>query len=67
VDLSASNLFANIVFGAIGVGAWRYGKKVDSLGKMLVGVALVGFSWFTPTAAWTWGVGAGLVALLFVA
>ena len=66
MDLSASNLFANIVFGAVGVGAWRYGKKMDSLGKMMVGVALIGFSYFTPTAAWTWAVGTGLFALVFV-
>ena len=61
-----SSLFAGIVFGALGLAAWQIGRKQQSLPRMIVGVALMGFSYLAPSAAWTWGIGILLTALAFL-
>lgn len=52
-----SSLFAGIVFGALGLAAWQVGRAQQSVPRMLVGVALMGFSYVMPSAVWTWGIG----------
>ncbi|MCB9766437.1 MAG: hypothetical protein H6741_00370 [Alphaproteobacteria bacterium] len=65
MDFSPSTLFAGIVFGLIGLGAWRYGRKQQSARHMLVGAALIGFCYVVPDGWVQWLVGAVLVGLLF--
>ena len=64
-DFSFSNLFAGLLFGSVGVVAWRYGRKQERARAMVLGLLLIAFPWVTPTAFWTWLVGAVLVGLLF--
>ncbi len=59
------NLFAAIVFGAIGMGAFVYGKKAGALGPALIGVALMVYPYLVPDAL-TWLIGLGLTGCLFV-
>lgn len=60
------SLFASVLFGCIGLAACQIGRRRESARLMAVGVALIGFTYLTPAGLWTWAVGAGLVALLFV-
>ena len=65
-DLSFSTLFAGIVFGCIGFGAWRWGRKRDSARGMILGILLMGFPYFVSGSVMTWVVGAVLTAALFI-
>ena len=65
MDFSAENLFAGVLFGALGVAAWQIGRRRDSARSMLAGAALWGFMFVTPAGWPTWAVGLALVALAF--
>ncbi len=43
---SPANLFASILFGAIGLGAFLFGKKSSRWQPMVFGVALMGYPYF---------------------
>jgi hypothetical protein len=66
VDLSAGNLFAQILFGAIGLGAFIYGKKQSSFKAMLLGVAISAFPYVVSETWMLYAIGSALTALLFV-
>lgn len=59
-------LFAGLVFGSIGWGAWIYGKRRSSVPHLLLGVALMGYPYFVSNLILLWGVGVILTLLLFV-
>lgn len=63
---TASNLFAQLLFGAIGAAAFLYGKKTSALKPMLIGIALMGFPYFLSETWMLYLIGGGLTALLFV-
>lgn len=65
MDLSPGTLFANLLFGAIGFAAWRYGRKRESARAMLLGAALVIYPWFVEGPLALWGIGAALTILVF--
>lgn len=65
IDLDFGTLFAGIVFGCIGFGAWRWGKRQQSARGMLIGIALMVFPYFVPGGLTTWAVGGVLTAALF--
>lgn len=66
MDLSPGSLFASLVFGLVGFGAWRYGRARQSARPMVLGAALVLYPWFVSDPAWLWGVGLVLTVLVFV-
>lgn len=55
-------LFAGLIFSGVGFVAFRYGKTTGNFSLMAIGGALFVYSYFTPTALLTWGVGAALTA-----
>ena len=59
-------LFAGLIFGSIGVGAWIYGKRRASAPHLLLGAILVLYPYFTGNLIILYGVGIILTALLFV-
>lgn len=65
-EFSMGTLIAGLLFGIIGFAAWRIGRARQSMGKMLLGVALMGFPYLIPDGVWIYVVGAGLTGLLFV-
>lgn len=65
MDFDVSTLFAGIVFGTIGFGCWKYGRRTQSLRAMLLGFALIGYPWVAPGGLWLWVIGAGLTGLVF--
>ena len=59
-------LFAGVIFGSIGAGAWMYGKKRASAAHMILGVVLIAYPYFTGNLIILYGVGIILTLMLFV-
>ncbi len=58
----AETLFFGLVFGAVGIAAFRHGKREGNAMCLLLGVALMAFPYFVDGVALTVLVGAGLTA-----
>ena len=63
---SPGNLFGMIVFGAIGMAAFVYGKKNAQAKPMIIGVALMAYPYFIPAGWLLYLIGAALTAALFI-
>ncbi|MES2019399.1 MAG: hypothetical protein V4484_23155 [Pseudomonadota bacterium] len=63
---SAAYLFGGFIFSVIGFAAFRYGKKMESMNAMLIGVALMLFSYFISATWLLYLIGAALCAALYV-
>lgn len=59
-------LFAGLIFGSIGMGAWIYGKKRASAAHMILGAVLIAYPYFTGNLIILYGVGIILTIALFV-
>ena len=62
---SPFNILGGLMFSVIGWGAWRYGRQLDLWKPVAIGLLLMIYPYFTPSAWWTWGVGTGLCVLLW--
>jgi len=60
------NLFGQLAFGVIGLGAFMYGKKTAGLRAMLIGFALMIYPWFVDPTWLLYTIGIALTAALFV-
>ena len=64
--MTAGNLLASVIFSAIGLGAWIYGKKTALWKPMAIGVVLMVYPYFV-TETWQMTlIGIVLTAALFV-
>jgi hypothetical protein len=63
--MSAGSLFGSLVFSSIGFWAFTYGRRTARFQFVALGGALMAYSYFTPGAAATWLVGAGLTGALY--
>ncbi len=59
-------LFGSFLFGAVGLAAFVYGKKLVLWKPMVIGVALMAFPYFLSRAWPVYAIGTALTALLFV-
>ena len=59
-------LFAAIVFGAIGMAAFVYGKKTANMRPMLIGIALIVYPYFVSQTWLVFLIGCLLTGSLFV-
>ncbi len=66
IMFTASNLFAQILFGAIGLGAFVYGKKQSLFKPLFLGVILMAFPYFIEETWLLYLIGTALSASLFV-
>ena len=64
--MSAGTLFAGVLFGAVGMGVFAYGRKQRQVRPFLVGVALMVYPYFFEDPWLLYGIGIVLVAALFV-
>lgn len=60
---SPASLFWGMLFGAIGVGYFIYGKRQSMIMPLVCGVALVVYPWFVSSVLWTIIVGIVLMAI----
>jgi hypothetical protein len=64
---SPGALFASLLFGAIGMGALVYAKKMSAFKPAVLGVVLMAYPYFISDNNYLlWGVGIALTAALFV-
>ena len=63
--MNASNLFASIIFGSIGLGAFIYGKKQASAKPMVVGILLMVYPYFVSNVTVLWAIGILLTVSLW--
>jgi hypothetical protein len=63
---SPADLFASLLFGFVGLAAFRYGKKSGSTNPMLLGIALMIYPWFIAQTWLLYVVGCALCAGLYI-
>ena len=63
---SPGALFASLLFGAIGLGALVYARKMSALKPAILGVALMAYPYFVSDNVLLWGIGLALTTALFV-
>ena len=63
---SPGALFASLLFGAIGLGALIYARKMSAFKPAILGVALMAYPYFVSDSVLLWGVGIALTIALFV-
>jgi hypothetical protein len=59
------SLFAGILFGSIGAGAFLYGKRQAEFRVMLTGIALIALPYLIANTLWLYAAGAALCASLY--
>ncbi len=64
--MNAANLFASIIFGSIGFGAFLYGKKQASAKLMIIGILLMVYPYFVSNRIALYAIGFLLTASLFI-
>lgn len=63
---SPAYIFGAVVFGLIGLAAWRYGRKTQRPRVKWLGVVLMFYPCAISDTRWLYALGAGLCAALFV-
>ena len=63
--MSGYDILANIIFGTIGTGSLAYGRKLELWKPQVIGLILIGYSYFIPNPYLLWGIGVGLLVLLW--
>ena len=57
---------AGLLFGAIGIAAFRYGKKSDNMKPMAIGVVLMVYPYFIAETWLLYLIGVALCVFMFV-
>ena len=57
---SGAALFGSLMFGIVGIAAFRYGKKSALLMPMILGIALMIFPYFVPETWLIYAIGCAL-------
>ena len=58
-------LFGALVFGLVGLGAFRYGRKTDRLRTLWIGVALMLYPYVVSNTAAMYAIGLALCAAIW--
>jgi hypothetical protein len=66
IEFSTGQVLAWVVFGLIGMAAFRFGKKEGRPKTMVVAGALMVYPYFVSSALWLWLIGLALSGALFV-
>ena len=64
--MSTATLFAGLLFGAVGIGVFVYGRKQRRVVPFFVGAALMVYPYFFDDPWLLYGIGVALIAALFV-
>lgn len=67
MNLNAGWLFASLVTSGVGFVLLNYGRKMSRVPHLVAGVALMVYPYFVPGVLANVGIGAGVLALLFLA
>ena len=61
-----AQFMGGLIFGAVGCGAFVYATKHRHWKALVIGVALIGFPYVITGTLWTYVVGIGLCAALYI-
>ncbi len=64
--LNANFLFASLIWGAIGMGFFVYGKKQRALIPLFGGIIMVGLSYFISSALFMSAACIGLIVFMYL-
>jgi hypothetical protein len=64
---SPAALFGSLLFGAIGLAAFVYGKKMVRYGPMVIGLVLMAYPYFVSETWLVYAIGCALCVALFLA
>ena len=64
--MTTANIFAQIVFGSIGLGAFIYGKKQSNFKALGIGIVLMAYPYFVQNTIAIYAIGVLLTATLFI-
>jgi hypothetical protein len=65
VNFDPYNILAGLIFGTLGLGAFSYGKKLERWQPVAIGLALMLYPYFFSNVWLVWGLGLGLLVLLW--
>ncbi|MBC8127208.1 MAG: hypothetical protein H8M99_08720 [Gloeobacteraceae cyanobacterium ES-bin-144] len=65
MDFNPYSLLASFFFSTIGLGAFSYGKKLDLWQPRVIGIVMMVYPYLMPNPWALWGVGIGLLTLLW--
>lgn len=65
-DIDPTALALNVVFGGIGFIAYRYGRSMELVPPVVIGLTLMLYSWFVPNLVLNALIGCGLTVALWV-
>ena len=63
---SPAALFGSLLFGAVGLGAFIYGKKMVLYKPMVIGFVLMAYPYFVPEVWLMYAIGCGLCLALYL-
>ena len=65
LNFNPYNLLAGFIFGTLGWGAYRYGKRLERWQPMTIGVGLMVYPYLFENSWLLWGIGIGLLVTLW--
>jgi hypothetical protein len=67
MEFEGSSFIASVVVSSIGFVVFVYGKRLQRLPQVVVGLALMAFPYFVPSVPWMAGIAAVLLGGLWLA
>jgi hypothetical protein len=64
MNLDGNSLLASLLISSVGFVSFAYGKKMQRLPQMVVGLVLMGFPYFVTSVPWMLGIAAALLGAL---
>ena len=65
IDFTVSAVLSSLVFSTVGLFVFRKGKRETEIKLMVIGILLMGYTYFTHGPLADWGVGVALCALAY--
>ena len=65
-EISISSMAAGFLFSVIGLWLLKEGRRRAEVRLALIGVTMMGYSYFTSNPAADWGIGLGLCGLAYL-
>jgi len=65
-EIDPTTLFIGLIFSGIGFVAYRYGRKMELVSPVVIGLVLMFYPWFVTSPLWLTVIGGGLTVALWL-